>query len=203
MATYGNVKIAIDPGHGGDQPGCTSGGFVEKDCTLELAHRLADAFAYVFDMGDVVLTRGLDEHRTLEQRAEFARAEAADLVVVLHFDSNTKPEVGDLATYYLPEDDIARVAAADIEHCAPQEVRPHLAQGCLALPNTWTQRAYNVLAHHKGMHPVLVEAAFLTCTRHQAFLRSPIAMGAIASGIATGMVPAIRMLEQRLRAAKV
>lgn len=199
-ADYGNVKIAIDPGHGGAQPGCSANGLVEKELTLQLAYRLADALV---DMGDVVLTRWTDTTCTLEQRAEVAAREAADLVIVLHFDTNPNPEIGDLATYYLPDDDIARIAAADIEHCAPQELRARLAQGCLAIPTSWTERAHNVLKRHEGRHPVLVEAAFLSCKRHVNFLGSPIAMGAIASGIATGIVPAIRMLEQRPRAAKV
>ena len=35
------MKICIDPGHGGDQPGAAYGGRLEKDAALQIARKLA------------------------------------------------------------------------------------------------------------------------------------------------------------------
>lgn len=54
-----NYKIVIDAGHGGDDPGASGNGIVEKDLTLDISRRMYDKFR---QLGiPVTLTRTGDE----------------------------------------------------------------------------------------------------------------------------------------------
>lgn len=195
-----HVTLTVDPGHGGEQPGCSGGGLVEKDLTLELAHNLADVCDSLFHDLTIDVTRKGDETMALSKRGQLSQAANADIVCVLHFDTNADPKAGDLTAYHLDGDDIARLMAQEIEHMAPENLRWHGARAdplkaVVALPEGWTQRGYNVLHPHTGRHPVLVECAFLSNPRHVAFLESTHGMPALALGIMSGLVPGIRVVE--------
>lgn len=81
----GRLKVAIDPGHGGVDPGAEHGGLREADITLALARALAEALRRR-DVG-VVLTRDDDRFVPLERRMSIARAAGADVLVSLHADA--------------------------------------------------------------------------------------------------------------------
>lgn len=79
--------IALDAGHGGDDPGALGpGGLKEKNITLafvkELKSALEDSGRY-----KVVLTRSSDKYLKLYQRVDIARAAGAQLFVSIHADS--------------------------------------------------------------------------------------------------------------------
>src|SRR3954470_20769186 len=90
--------VVIDAGHGGDDPGVQAGGLSEADVVTELAGkvegRLSAAGAQAF------LTRGPDGSLGDEDRAGFANAAEADLVVSLHVDGDDNADCHGLATYY-------------------------------------------------------------------------------------------------------
>ena len=63
-----NYKIVIDPGHGGDDPGASGNGIVEKDLTLDISKRMYDKFR---QLGiPVTLTRTGDETLDPTERVE-------------------------------------------------------------------------------------------------------------------------------------
>ncbi|MFL6239041.1 MAG: N-acetylmuramoyl-L-alanine amidase [Actinomycetes bacterium] len=90
--------VVIDPGHGGDDPGVQAHGLSESDIVAELAAkvegRLSAAGAQAF------LTRGPDGSLGDDDRASFANAAEADLVVSLHVDGNADAACHGIATYY-------------------------------------------------------------------------------------------------------
>ena len=54
-----NYKIVIDPGHGGDDPGASGNGIIEKDLTLEISKYMYDRLK---QLGiPVYITRTTDE----------------------------------------------------------------------------------------------------------------------------------------------
>ena len=54
-----NYKIVIDAGHGGDDPGASGNGIVEKDLTLKISDYMYDRFK---ELGiPVIMTRTGDE----------------------------------------------------------------------------------------------------------------------------------------------
>ena len=84
-ANDGPLVIALDPGHGGIDPGAERGGAREADLMLRFAGELA---ALLRERGhEVVLTRRDDSFVDLRGRATLARRAGADLLVSLHADA--------------------------------------------------------------------------------------------------------------------
>jgi len=82
-----DVIVAIDAGHGGDDPGATgSTGAHEKDITLAVARQLKKQIDKTSGMS-AVLTRDGDYFIPLEQRYLKAREAKADLFVSIHADA--------------------------------------------------------------------------------------------------------------------
>ncbi len=105
------IVIALDPGHGGEDPGAIGpGGTREKDVVLQIAHRLRDRInATTIDgpggrMGlRAFLTRDADFFVPLGQRVVKARAVQADLFMSIHADSFTRESANGASVYALSE----------------------------------------------------------------------------------------------------
>jgi N-acetylmuramoyl-L-alanine amidase len=81
------VIVALDPGHGGEDPGAIGpGGTREKDVVLQIAHRLRDRINQQPNMR-AFLTRDSDFFVPLGTRVEKARRVQADLFVSIHADA--------------------------------------------------------------------------------------------------------------------
>jgi N-acetylmuramoyl-L-alanine amidase len=109
-------KIAIDPGHGGEDGGAvTALGLLEKDITLDIARRLRRLLEQ--NAFEVLMTRQRDETVSLAQRAVQANASGADLFISIHVNSFKTPEVRGPETYYLgPTDDPHTLQLAALEN---------------------------------------------------------------------------------------
>jgi N-acetylmuramoyl-L-alanine amidase len=85
------VTIALDPGHGGEDPGATGAtGTHEKDIVLDIAKRLKAKLEELPNTR-VMLTRDADFFVPLGQRVEKARKVQADLFVSIHADAFIQP----------------------------------------------------------------------------------------------------------------
>lgn len=81
------VIVALDPGHGGEDPGAIGpGGTREKDVVLQIAHRLRDRINQQPNMR-AFLTRDSDFFVPLGTRVDKARRVQADLFVSIHADA--------------------------------------------------------------------------------------------------------------------
>jgi N-acetylmuramoyl-L-alanine amidase len=142
-------RIAIDPGHGGNDPGAQgSGGLREKDVTLAIAHRLAPLLAR---QGiQVTLTRDEDRYVTLEERTARANAFGADLFVSIHCNAAENKTRHGIETYVLDtttSDMAGRVAAREnaTSTAASNEVAQLLASMRLADQATRSTRFAELL----------------------------------------------------------
>ncbi len=95
--------IVLDPGHGGQDPGASSGsGQFEKTITLatarELKRQLEATGRY-----RVQLTRDTDKFIKLAERVKIAQRAKADLFVSIHADSIDKPTVNGASVYTLSD----------------------------------------------------------------------------------------------------
>jgi N-acetylmuramoyl-L-alanine amidase len=92
--------VAIDPGHGGFDPGTASaGGMDEKDVALAIARRLTtDLQARGVD---AELTRSDDSFLSLGERTQVANRDRADLFVSVHLNSSPNWSTSGIETYYL------------------------------------------------------------------------------------------------------
>ena len=97
------ITIALDPGHGGEDPGATgSRGTHEKDIVLAIAKRLKNKIEEHPNMR-VMLTRDADFFVPLDQRVVKARKVQADLFVSIHADAFLTPSARGSSVFALSE----------------------------------------------------------------------------------------------------
>lgn len=96
------IVIAIDAGHGGEDPGAHGkNGVIEKDVTLRIAKKLA-ALVNATPGYKAVMTRKGDYFIALRNRTAIARKAQADLFISIHANSLPTPrEVRGAAVYVL------------------------------------------------------------------------------------------------------
>lgn len=106
------MTIAIDPGHGGEDPGAIGKrGTYEKNVTLSIARRLAKLIEADPNMR-VLLTRDGDYFVPLAQRVAKARRVQADLFVSIHADAWIRPDARGSSVFALSERGATSTAAA-------------------------------------------------------------------------------------------
>ncbi len=106
------VTVAIDPGHGGEDPGAVGRrGTYEKNVTLSIARRLARLIEADPNMR-VLLTRDGDYFVPLAQRVAKARRVQADLFVSIHADAWIRPDARGSSVFALSERGATSTAAA-------------------------------------------------------------------------------------------
>ncbi len=106
------LTVAIDPGHGGEDPGAVGkGGTYEKTVTLAIARRLREQIVADSSMR-VALTRDGDYFVPLRTRVAKARAVQADLFVSVHADAWIRPDVRGSSVFALSENGASSSAAA-------------------------------------------------------------------------------------------
>ena len=105
------VTIAIDAGHGGEDPGAIGAkGSKEKDITLSIARRLKAMIDKTENMR-AYLTRDGDYFLPLHERVNKARQVQADLFVSVHADAFIKPHARGSSVFALSEKGATSAAA--------------------------------------------------------------------------------------------
>jgi len=109
------IIIALDPGHGGEDPGATGpGGTREKDVVLKVAHLLRDRINASSVGGNPMrafLTRDADYFVPLGTRVDKARRVQADLFVSIHADAFTTPAARGASVFALSQSGASSSAA--------------------------------------------------------------------------------------------
>jgi N-acetylmuramoyl-L-alanine amidase len=105
------VIVAVDPGHGGEDPGATGpSGLHEKDVVLAVALKLRDRLNALPDMR-VMMTRDADFFVPLQERVARARRVQADLFVSIHADAFLTPEARGASVFALSDRGASSAAA--------------------------------------------------------------------------------------------
>ena len=114
-ATDRLIIVALDPGHGGEDPGAVGpGGTREKDVVLRLAHLLRDRINATNVNGNAMrayLTRDADFFVPLQVRVQKARRVQADLFVSLHADAFFTPDPQGASVFALSQGGASSSAA--------------------------------------------------------------------------------------------
>lgn len=105
------ITIALDPGHGGEDPGAIGrAGSREKDVVLAIAKRLKHQLEQEDNMR-VMLTRDGDFFVPLQTRVKKARGVQADLFVSIHADAFIEPRARGSSVFVLSEKGASSTAA--------------------------------------------------------------------------------------------
>ena len=97
----GKFVVALDPGHGGSEPGASANGLVERELTWKIALYCKEALESYANV-EVVLTRGSDEKVSLVERVNRAVDAGANVFISLHL--NSGPASGNGAEVWYPND---------------------------------------------------------------------------------------------------
>ncbi len=109
------IIVALDPGHGGEDPGATGPrGTREKDVVLKVAHLLRDRINATTVGGNPMrayLTRDADYFVPLGTRVQKAQRVQADLFVSIHADAFTNPAANGASVFALSQSGASSSAA--------------------------------------------------------------------------------------------
>ncbi|MDB5872145.1 MAG: N-acetylmuramoyl-L-alanine amidase [Ramlibacter sp.] len=109
------IIIALDPGHGGEDPGAVGpGGTREKDVVLQIAHRVRERINQAVVNGNPMrayLTRDADFFVPLHLRVQKARRVQADLFVSIHADAFLTPAARGASVFALSQGGASSSAA--------------------------------------------------------------------------------------------
>ncbi|MBB6276191.1 N-acetylmuramoyl-L-alanine amidase family protein [Porphyromonas circumdentaria] len=115
--------VVIDPGHGGKDAGAVAHGGREKDINLAVGLRVGEMISKRFPNVKVLYTRTTDVFIGLQQRANFANKNKADLFMSIHTNS-AKSSASGVETYVLGlwrNEDNLRVAMKENESILLEE----------------------------------------------------------------------------------
>ncbi len=90
--------VVLDPGHGGQDSGAMCGGVLEKDLTLDVAHRV-DRLLEAEGVA-TAMTRLGDTYVSLADRAAFANRVGDCIFISIHFNEDNRPVSSGVETYY-------------------------------------------------------------------------------------------------------
>ena len=96
--------VVIDPGHGGKDPGAVGKRSYEKNLNLTLAKKVGEKISSQYADVKVVYTRSDDTFVPLQQRADIANSNHADLFLSIHTNSSESKEPKGLETFILGTD---------------------------------------------------------------------------------------------------
>ncbi|TNC71373.1 N-acetylmuramoyl-L-alanine amidase [Rubellimicrobium roseum] len=105
--------VAIDPGHGGIDPGAEREGLREAHLMLALGQELAAALGRAGI--EAVLTREADVFVPLQDRVTLARAGSADVLISLHADALEEDSASGASVYTLTDEAVGEASRRMVE----------------------------------------------------------------------------------------
>lgn len=170
--------ICIDPGHGGSDPGAIGpSGLYEKDVTLKIAQQVMKLLG---NWGAIVLlTRGSDKDVSLQERADFANRNDADVFVSIHCNAANNPAAHGLEAFYFRGSGAGKRLADIILDKLVLEI---------GLESRGTKEAGFAVLRHTDMPAVLVECGFLSNPTEEALLEKESFQIKCAQAISDGIV---------------
>lgn len=176
-------KIAIDPGHGGSDPGATANGLFEKDFNLDICRRLVQKLASY--EAETILTRDSDTYVGLKSRADTANRQAADFFLSIHCNSGGGKG---FESYIHPGASPANLAIRDTLH--REVARFMLSQN---LVDRGMKAADFAVLRYASMPSALLEVLFIDNPGDVQKLQSDSFKDALAGTIARGLAVALNL----------
>lgn len=179
LALKGKVVI-LDPGHGGDDPGCLSANNIaEKHLTLKTAQAAARVLRQ--NGATVYLTRNEDRRSNLEDITRFADKVGADIFISIHYNAINLPSIAGTETYYY--NPVSRRFAEKM-HTAVVEGIKRKDRGLHRV------RFYTI--HHTRMPSVLLEPVYISNPGENSLVNSAEFQEKLAGSIAKGVMDYFR-----------
>ncbi|MFP5106966.1 N-acetylmuramoyl-L-alanine amidase [Neobacillus sp. C211] len=149
------MKLYLDPGHGGDDPGAQGNGLDEKDITLAIALKIRNTILKDFENVQVKMSRTSDTTKSLAQRSSEANAWDADFFLAIHINSADSSAQGYEDFIYNGASNSSRAATVqDIIHAEVMKVNQ--------LKDRGQKKANFYVIRETNMPAILTENGFIS-----------------------------------------
>ena len=175
----GEALILLDPGHGGEDEGCSREGAEEKEINLRIAYQLQKK---LLEMGyRVHLTRNGDRELTLEERAKEANETGADLCISLHQNASEEAGAEGIEIWYSIQNQ------KEESERLSRIIQKYAVQSTGAVSRELVESEELYVIRECTMPSCLIETGFLTNNAERKKLESPEYQEQLAKGIAEGI----------------
>ncbi|ADU52196.1 cell wall hydrolase/autolysin [Thermaerobacter marianensis DSM 12885] len=178
-------KVYLDPGHGGDDPGATGNGLVEKDINLAIARH---ARQHLARHGLAVrMSRSTDRSKSLRARTHEANAWGADIYVSVHCNAYVDASARGFEVWHsVQPGSRGRILARYLVQWMDR-LTPLVNRGARSRAGRGGRDAYYVIRESR-MPAVIVECGFITNPGDARYLGSASGQARLAAAIARGVL---------------
>ena len=175
------IKLFLDPGHGGSDPGAVGNGIQEKDINLTLAKKIRDILAAEFDDLAIKMSRTGDSFPSLSDRTNDANSWGANYFLSIHVNSGG----GDGFESYVYTNTTAKTkdAQSDIHSEIMKEITGTRDRGM--------KSANFAVLRNSNMSAILTEHIFIDNTENAAKLKDDSFLNKLARGHVNGLEKAL------------
>lgn len=173
------VRIVVDAGHGGKDPGTLWGDVYEKDINLAIAQKLEQVLQA--EGYEVIMTRNGDVKLGLEERVQIAEKNRADLFVSIHQNALEHDNVTSGIEIYCNES-----ADPDSGKLA-DSIHTYLLDATGAVDKGVRKDSDFYVVQNASMPACLIETGFLTADKEREKLLDEAYQSQAAQGIADGI----------------
>ena len=163
------MRVFIDPGHGGSDPGATANNIIEKEVNLAVALLARDLLTA--SGINVIMTRMDDTYVSLPDRTERANREKVDAFVSIHHNAADNTGARGLEVYHsIVGGEGQRLA--NLIHDQYRALMPELpSRGVRTRKNSNGRDYYHVIRETR-MPAVIIEGGFLTNPQDAALIKT-------------------------------
>ena len=175
----GETLIVLDPGHGGEDEGCSRVGVEEKKLNLHIAYQVQKQ---LLEMGyRVCLTRSGDQELTLEERAKAANETGADLYISIHQNASEEAGAQGIEVWYSTQNQ------KEESERLSRIIQKYAVRSTGAISRELVENEELYVIRECTMPSCLIETGFLTNRAEREKLENPEYQEQIAKGIAEGI----------------
>lgn len=175
--------VVIDAGHGGNDPGTSANGLVEKEVTLDIAKRLNELL--VTNKISTYMIRTEDIFLDHKKRIAIANEKSASLYISIHCDWFNNPSYGGTQTFYINKSDLKYKNLTELQYA--KNVQTELIKAMGSNNRGIAERGDLAVTKYAQMPSVLVELGFLSNPTDSANLATSTYRQKVAEGLAAAI----------------
>lgn len=186
------VKIYLDAGHGGTDPGAMGNDLKEKDVTLDICKRIEDGLK-AYDDVTVLTTRETDIFVSLDDRTKKANTNNCDVLLSVHINANAAPTAKGFQSFIYTKVDAGTKAYQNVMH---QEI--YNAAYKDVTEDRGKSQANLHMCRESNMKAILTENLFISNSAEAAKLADPAFRQKIAQGHINGLEKFLGLKKEKL-----
>lgn len=179
------MRVCIDPGHGGSDPGAVSGDYLEKNYTLGVSLNLKTLLEKIGI--EVIMTRTDDEDLKNEQRVKRIISSGADVCLSIHFNASNGLGKGCETIYQINNLDSQKLANIILNTIGELDIHKRKSYSKASESNPDSD-FYFILRRTIPINTAIIECLFIDNRDDKIFLSRNNALEDLSQKIAKGII---------------